>query len=97
MITHLLLGLKTRDVTSGFRAIRAESLQNLDLTRMKTEGYAFQLELLYFIERVAQKKVIEVPIVFTDRIRGQSKLGMDDILEFGFQAFRLFLRRPRHQ
>ncbi|MHA2370803.1 MAG: polyprenol monophosphomannose synthase [Candidatus Hodarchaeales archaeon] len=93
MITHVLLRLRTRDVTSGFRAIRATALREIDLERMKTEGYAFQIELLYLIERVGRKRVTEVPIVFVDRVRGQSKLGMKDIIEFAAQVFRLFLRR----
>ncbi|MFX0116776.1 MAG: hypothetical protein ACFFB3_19670 [Candidatus Hodarchaeota archaeon] len=93
MITHFMLGLKTRDVTGGFRAIRADILRVLDLEHMKTEGYAFQLELLYYIERVARKRVMEVPILFTDRIRGQSKLGISDIMEFALQVFRLFFRQ----
>lgn len=94
MITHVLLRLGTRDVTSGFRAIRATTLREIDLERMKTEGYAFQIELLYLIERVRRKRVTEVPIVFVDRVRGQSKLGMKDIIEFAAQVFRLFLQRP---
>jgi dolichol-phosphate mannosyltransferase len=93
MITHVLLRLRTRDVTSGFRAIRATALREIDLELMKTEGYAFQIELLYLIERVGRKRVTEVPIVFVDRVRGQSKLGMKDIIEFAAQVFRLFLRR----
>lgn len=95
VITHFLLGLKTRDVTGGFRAIRANVLQGLDLENMKTEGYAFQLELLYYIERIARKKVIEVPILFTDRVRGQSKLGIGDIMEFAAQVLLLFFRRGK--
>ena len=93
-LTHLLLGLKTHDVTSGFRAIRADVIKKIDLDKMKTEGYAFQLEFLYLVERVVGGTVLEVPISFADRVKGHSKLGISDILEFGVQVLRLFLRRP---
>ncbi len=92
-MTHVFLGLKTKDITSGYRAIRTKVLDSVDLGSMKTEGYAFQLELLYLIERIARKRVVEIPIIFTDRRIGQSKLGISDILEFALQVFRLMFVR----
>ena len=93
MMTHLFLGLRTNDITSGYRAIRTSVLKTIDLDSMKTEGYAFQLELLFLIERVARRRVKEIPILFTDRKIGQSKLGISDILEFALQILRLLFTR----
>lgn len=76
-----ILRIKTKDVTSGFRAYRRQVLESIDLTKLKSTGYAFQEEMLY---RAEQKgfRVVEIPIQFTDRRQGKSKLGIRDIVEF---------------
>ncbi|MHA2296279.1 MAG: polyprenol monophosphomannose synthase [Candidatus Hodarchaeales archaeon] len=92
MFTRLILRLETRDCTSGFRAIKREVLERIDFDRIDTEGYAFQIELLFICERFFGTEIAEVPIVFRDRVIGRSKLGSGDIKEFFFQVFRLLLR-----
>ncbi|HEX2235583.1 MAG TPA: polyprenol monophosphomannose synthase [Actinomycetota bacterium] len=74
------LRLDVRDSTSGFRAYRAETLAGLDLGGVRSEGYGFQIEM---VRRVAAAggRVVEVPIVFVDRIRGRSKLSRAVVLE----------------
>lgn len=96
MFTHLLLRLKTHDVTSGFRTIDTKALRKLDLDKIGTEGYAFQIELLHTLERSLKCSVTEVPIVFVDRTRGKSKLGMKDIMEFFAYVILLFIKGTKH-
>ncbi len=71
---RLVLGLRVRDLTGGFKCFRREVLEAIDLDRVRSQGYAFQVELTY---RAVQAgfEVVEVPIVFRDRQRGQSKMS----------------------
>ena len=69
-----VLGLQVRDLTGGFKCFRREALEGLDLTTVRSHGYAFQVELTY---RAVKRgfRVIEVPIVFRDRRLGRSKMS----------------------
>lgn len=87
-IARRVLGIKTRDVTSGFRAYRRRVLEMINFDQVASTGYAFQEEMLYRAER-AGLKVVEVPIVFQDRRKGRSKLGIKDIIEFFITVIRL--------
>lgn len=89
---------RVRDCTAGFRAIRADLLRCIDLSRLRVQGYAFQVALLHAAV-VQGGKVVEVPVDFIDRTRGTSKLGIRDIVEFvvnawwiRFQASRTFIK-----
>lgn len=71
---------EVHDCTSGFRCIASALLRRIDLDRLLTRGYSFQSVLLHqAIRRGARVK--EIPIVFTDRQAGKSKLGKADVLE----------------
>lgn len=72
--SRTILGLDVRDLTAGYKAFRREVLEAIDLARVKSEGYSFQIELTY---RAIQRgfTVVEVPIVFVDRRVGQSKMS----------------------
>ena len=75
-----LLGLGISDATSGFRAYKAETLQTIDVLNTSATGYGFQVELAY--RAVLQGcKLVEVPIVFVDRVRGTSKMSTRIITE----------------
>lgn len=79
--SRLVLQLKAKDVTAGFRCFRRKVLETLDLDAISSNGYAFQEELLY----KTQKKgftIKEIPVTFVDRQEGKSKLGKKDIIEF---------------
>jgi dolichol-phosphate mannosyltransferase len=71
---RLVLGLSVRDLTGGFKCFRREALEAINLESVRSQGYAFQVELTY---RVVQAgfQVVEVPIVFRDRQHGQSKMS----------------------
>src|SRR5262249_40402782 len=93
MLARLLLRLKTRDVTSGFRCYRAAVVSELLRISIQSEGYAFQEETLMYCERLGFD-VIEIPIVFRDRINGRSKLTWRDVGEFFVAMWRLRRVKP---
>ena len=71
---RIVLGLKVRDLTGGFKCFRRETLEVIHFDSVRSQGYAFQVELTYRAVR-AGFKVVEVPIVFRDRQLGQSKMS----------------------
>lgn len=86
LAARTILGIPdVQDCSGGFRAIRASLLRKIPLQQLNVKGYAFQAVLL---EEIVQKggKVSEVPIDFSDRELGSSKMTMHDVLE-GFTAF----------
>ena len=72
--TRFVLGLTPRDCTSGFRAYRSSTLAAIDLDSIKGDGYVFLTSILRRIQQ-QRMKVTEVPITFTDRVEGQSKMS----------------------
>jgi dolichol-phosphate mannosyltransferase len=91
-LTKIALGLKTKDVTSGFRCYRADAVTMILEAPIESDGYAFQEEVLFHCEKWGLR-IEEVPIVFRDRRRGSSKLSRKDIAEFFSVVWRL--RRQR--
>jgi dolichol-phosphate mannosyltransferase len=73
--TRLILGCDVQDVTAGFKCWRAETLRGIDLSRIRSQGYVFQVEMAYVTERLGYR-VLEIPIYFEDRRVGQSKMTM---------------------
>ncbi|GIU87522.1 MAG: dolichol-phosphate mannosyltransferase [Acidimicrobiia bacterium] len=73
--TTLVLGLPVSDATSGFRAYVAEALVQVDYANTRSKGYGFQIELAYRVWRWGGR-IAQVPIVFTDRVRGHSKMTL---------------------
>ena len=71
---RLVLGLHVRDLTGGFKCFRREVLEAIHFDSVRSHGYAFQVELTYRAVR-AGFRVVEVPIVFRERQRGQSKMS----------------------
>jgi dolichol-phosphate mannosyltransferase len=76
----VVLGLKVRDATSGFRAYRADVVDRLDLDGIRADGYGFQIEMAYAVRNVGES-VVEHPISFTDRLRGKSKMSGNIVVE----------------
>ena len=87
-----MLGLKTKDITAGYRCLKATMLKDIDFQTIKANGYAFQEELIYRSEKKGYS-IAEVPVTFIDRKFGQSKLGIKDIIEFFMTVFRLRLKK----
>jgi dolichol-phosphate mannosyltransferase len=73
--TAIVTGMPIKDATSGYRAYRADMLKAIDFGTTRAKGYGFQMETAYRVRR-AGGKIVEVPITFTDRVKGESKLTL---------------------
>lgn len=91
---RFLSGLACVDCTSGFRAYRANVLERGRLSEIRTSGYAFLPELLFNLNGA---KVTEVPICYTERRLGESKMSKSVIAEALVRPWVLFLRRLRRR
>jgi len=89
---RLITGMKIHDATAGFICYRREVLENIDLNKIRFVGYAFQIEMKY---RTFCKKfnIVEVPIIFTDRTKGESKMSNSIIVEAVFGVISLRLKK----
>jgi dolichol-phosphate mannosyltransferase len=74
LYVRLLLGIGVKDATAGFRLFRREALEKIDLAGVQSTGYVFQTDLAYRTLR-AGLRVVEVPIEFVERVRGDSKMS----------------------
>jgi len=72
-VIRVVAGLEINDITSGFKVFRREALENLDWSKFKSEGFAFQTEVAHACQR-KELRVIEHPIVFRNRAAGRSKM-----------------------
>ncbi|MGZ8693332.1 MAG: polyprenol monophosphomannose synthase [Gaiellaceae bacterium] len=80
LYARVLLGVKVRDLTGGFKCYRRGVLETIDLDAIEAKGYAFQIETTYRVLR-AGFEVIEVPITFADREVGGSKMSKAIVAE----------------
>lgn len=71
---RLVLGIPVHDTTAGFVCFRKETLEQIGLDKIKLKGYGFQVEMKYRVFRKGLK-INEVPIVFTNRVKGESKMN----------------------
>ncbi len=94
LYARTLLGMSADDLTSGFRAYRAEALRKADPTHTRSDGYAFQVEMAFRVQQ-AGGRIAEVPIVFIDRRLGKSKLSRRIVWEAAFRVPALALERLR--
>jgi len=91
-VARYVVGLyRIRDCTAGFRAIRTRILRDVDFGALRVKGYAFQVALLHQAVTLGAS-VREIPVHFTDRTKGESKLGLRDIVEFVLNAWWIRLR-----
>jgi len=90
LYTCIITGMPVRDATGGYKCFRAEALKQIDLDKIKTNGYGFQIEMNF---RFWAKgfRVKEIPIVFVDRRNGVSKMNKKIILEAVFLVWKLKL------
>jgi dolichol-phosphate mannosyltransferase len=88
---RVLLRLGIRDVTAGFKLWRSSALQAIDVASIRSNGYSFQVEMNY---RASKRglKIIEVPIHFTERSKGESKMTLRVQLESALMPFLLWYR-----
>ena len=88
LYARLILGTPIHDLTGGFNLWKRNVLEGIDLTHIKSEGYAFQIELKY---RAFKKgfRFLEFPIVFEDRRQGKSKMSKRIVLEAIYRVWQL--------
>jgi len=84
--TRTITGMPIKDPTSGFKCFRREVLENLNLDRIDSDGYSFQIEVSYKAWKRGHK-LTEIPIIFIDRNRGASKMNKRIILEAIFMVW----------
>src|SRR5262249_44676497 len=80
LYSRMVLGLGVQDLTSGYKCFTRRALETIELGKVRSEGYAFQVELTF---RAAQRGLVieEIPIVFVDRRAGQSKMSRKIFVE----------------
>jgi glycosyltransferase involved in cell wall biosynthesis len=88
---RLVLGLRVRDCTAGYRCYTRALLSAIELDRVFSQGYSFQVEMLYRCVRLGFP-VTEVPIRFEDRVAGQSKVSQGEVSKALLAVLRLRLR-----
>ncbi|MGM0566619.1 MAG: polyprenol monophosphomannose synthase [Bacteroidota bacterium] len=90
----VILGIKIDDTTAGFKCYHRKVLKAIDLDRIKFAGYAFQIEMKYTAWKLGFR-VKEIPIIFTDRTEGQSKMTRGIFKEAVFGVMKLRFKRIR--
>ncbi len=88
----MMLGLRAKDCTAGFRCYRREVLQAIDLDQIRSNGYSFLIEMIFNVQRHGFS-IGEVPIIFEDRRRGTSKISQTEVFRALQTVQRLSVRR----
>jgi dolichol-phosphate mannosyltransferase len=88
---RMITGLPITDSTGGFKCFRREVLAAIDFSRVRSNGYAFQIEMSYRAWRKGFR-IVEIPIVFTDRVEGQSKMSRRIVREAIWMVWALRFR-----
>ena len=96
---QIVTGMPFSDPTGGFKCFRRPALQSIDLQAVGSNGYSFQIEMSHKVWRQGMK-IVEVPIIFTDRYQGTSKMSRTIVWEALWMVWRLliqngFRRAPR--
>jgi dolichol-phosphate mannosyltransferase len=93
---RIVLGVPINDLTGGFKVYRRETLAQLDLDHLHADGYGFQIETTWRVLQM-QGRVVEVPITFSDRVAGASKISRRIVAEAALLVWRLRFepREPR--
>lgn len=88
--TRIITGLPVKDSTAGFVAIKRKVLESINLDEIKSDGYSFQIELKF---RAYKKgfRIVEIPIIFEDRVKGKSKMSKKIVREAAIMVWRLRL------
>jgi dolichol-phosphate mannosyltransferase len=89
--TRLITGIPIMDATGGFKCFRRKVLEAIDFDDVKSNGYAFQIEITYKVWRKGFK-IGEIPIVFVDRTMGHSKMSKKIVREAVFMVWKLRLK-----
>jgi dolichol-phosphate mannosyltransferase len=90
--TRVITGLPVEDVTAGFKCFNSSVFEAIDFSKVRSNGYSFQIEMTY---RAWKKgfRIVEIPIVFTERTEGQSKMSRSIVREAAFKVWELRFRQ----
>jgi len=88
--TRIITGMPLHDATAGFKCFRRAVLEALPLDRIKSDGYSFQIEMHFHVWKRGFR-IVEMPIIFTDRLVGQSKMSRRIVWEAAFMVWKLRL------
>ena len=88
-VTHSIAGaiaricakIEIKDSTSGFRMFKKKTLEKVDFNKIRSDGFAFQIEVLHQLKQLGMKG-LEVPTVFVNRTEGSSKMGSSEMMQF---------------
>jgi len=86
--SRVITGVPLKDVTGGFKCFRRQVLEALDLSRVRSDGYGFQIEINYKAWRKGFR-IREIPIMFVDRRAGESKMNRKIVWEAAWMVWRL--------
>ena len=89
---RLLIRFPIKDSTGGYKCFRRKVLQSIDLTKIRSEGYSFQIEM-NFLTWIKGFKISEIPIVFTDRTVGESKMNRAIVIEAIWMVPKLLIKK----
>lgn len=85
---RVVTGLQLYDSTGGFKCFRRQVLEAIDLSKVRSNGYAFQIEMSFRAWKLGYR-IVEIPIVFVDRTEGQSKMSKHIVREAVWMVWRL--------
>ena len=90
LYARAILRVPIRDITTGFRLWRSETLRGLPFDDIKSKGYIFQVEMAY-LAHCLEYRMKETPIYFTNRCRGRSKMSFQIQIEAAFRVWQIWL------
>lgn len=98
---QVITGMPITDPTGGYKCFRRKALQSIDLDAVRSNGYSFQIEMTHKLWRNGMR-IAEVPIIFTDRFQGTSKMSSKIVREALWMVWRLWFqnglrRKPRNK
>jgi dolichol-phosphate mannosyltransferase len=88
LYTKYITGMPVRDATGGYKCFRREVLEAINLDKIRSNGYAFQIEMNFKAYKKGFK-ICEIPIVFTDRVKGKSKMNKKIVFEAAWMVWKL--------
>ncbi len=88
---RIITGMPFSDPTGGYKCFRRTALQTIDLQNVRSNGYSFQIELTHMLWRRGMR-IVEVPIIFTERFQGRSKMSSKIVREAFVMVWRLWLQ-----
>ena len=80
-IARICAKIEIKDSTSGFRMFKKKTLEKVDFNKIRSDGFAFQIEVLHQLKQLGMKG-LEIPTVFVNRTEGSSKMGSGEMMQF---------------